>query len=95
VEWLKQELEALDGYYNVTLQTYFEVVQLNGTINAFSINGTAVPAGSSSLFEHSPTGAVSGNLVLVSNAACNFVRTKCENTTESRVYADAKTDGLP
>ncbi|KAH4041341.1 peptide hydrolase [Parastagonospora nodorum] len=72
VEWLKQELEALDGYYNVTLQTYFEVVQLNGTINAFSINGTAAPAGSSSLFEHSPTGAVSGKLVLVSNAACNF-----------------------
>lgn len=95
MEWLKQELEALDGYYNVTLQTYFEVVQLNGTINTFSINGTAIPAGSSALFEHSPTGAVSGKLVLVSNTACNFVRAKREIPPRCGVYADAKTDGLP
>ncbi|KAH8726077.1 hypothetical protein GQ44DRAFT_680289 [Phaeosphaeriaceae sp. PMI808] len=71
VAWLKDTLESLDGFYKVSLQEFFIIAQVNGTINRFSADGITPPANSSSLFEYSPTGNVTAPLVLVDNVGCN------------------------
>jgi aminopeptidase Y len=72
IYWLKEQLEALD-YYDVSLQPFSTVVQFNFSINAFEVNGTAVPESSYLLFEYSPTGKATAPLVVVNNVGCNAV----------------------
>jgi hypothetical protein len=74
VYWLKDTLESLDGFYNVSLQNFFTVVQFNGSINSFSVGGTVPPAGSFLLFDYTPSGNVTAPLAVVSNLGCNAVR---------------------
>src|SRR5690348_5123762 len=71
VYWLKSTLESLDGYYSVSLQEFSTVVQLNGSINSFTVDGAVPPAGSFLLFDYSPSGNVSAPLVVVNNLGCN------------------------
>jgi Zn-dependent M28 family amino/carboxypeptidase len=68
VNWLKKELEST-SYYDVTLQPFSNYVQLNGTINTFTVDGAAVEA---VLFEYSNStdGTVTAPLVAVSNLGC-------------------------
>jgi hypothetical protein len=73
VYWLKNTLESLDGYYDVTLQNFHVFAQLNGTVDAFSVNGAAMPSDSYSLFEYSPSANVTALLVPISNVGCNAV----------------------
>lgn len=66
--WLKDELEALD-YYDVSLQNFFTVAMVSGTINEFSVsvgNGTAT----ADLLEYSASGKATAPLVVVSNLGC-------------------------
>ncbi|KAH7073663.1 hypothetical protein BKA63DRAFT_472031 [Paraphoma chrysanthemicola] len=71
IYWIKDTLEALDGYYNVSLQEFFTVAQLNGTINTFTVDGETPPEGSFLLFDYSATGNVTAPLVVVNNLGCN------------------------
>jgi len=71
IYWLKETLESLDGYYNVSLQEFFTVAQINGTINAFTVEGATPPEGSYLLFDYSASGNVTAPLVPVSNLGCN------------------------
>ena len=68
VNWLKKELEST-SYYDVTLQPFSNYVMLNGTINSFTIGGSAINA---TLFEYSNStaGLVTAPLVVVSNLGC-------------------------
>jgi Zn-dependent M28 family amino/carboxypeptidase len=68
VNWLKEELEST-SYYDVTLQPFSNYVQINGTINTFSIGGKAI---NSTIFEYSGStaGLVTLPLVVVSNVGC-------------------------
>jgi hypothetical protein len=74
VYWLKDTLESLDGYYNVSLQEFFTVAQLSGAINSFLVSGTTPANGSYLLFDYSPSGNATAPLVVVSNLGCNAVR---------------------
>jgi hypothetical protein len=58
----------------VSLQNFFTVVQFNGSINSFAVNGATPPAGSFLLFDYSPSGNVTAPLAVVSNLGCNAVR---------------------
>ncbi|KAH7411907.1 hypothetical protein DE146DRAFT_674338 [Phaeosphaeria sp. MPI-PUGE-AT-0046c] len=71
VYWLKDTLESLDGYYNVSLQNFYTVAQINGTINSFLVDGAAVPESSYLLFDYSASGNATAPLVTVSNVGCN------------------------
>jgi len=71
IYWLKDTLESLDGYYNVSLQEFSTVVQFNGSVNAFSVDGAAVDEASYLLFDYSATGNATAPLVVVSNVGCN------------------------
>jgi hypothetical protein len=73
VYWLKDTLESLDGYYNVSLQQFFTVAQLSGSINSFKVNGAVPPNGSYLLFDYSASGNVTAPLVTVNNLGCNVV----------------------
>lgn len=73
VYWLKDTLESLDGYYNVSLQNFYTVAQINGTINSFLVNGAAVLESDYLLFDYSASGNVTAPLVTVSNVGCNAV----------------------
>jgi aminopeptidase Y len=75
IYWIKDTLESLDGYYNVSLQEFFTVAQLNGTINSFLVDGAVPPEGSFLLFDYSATGNVTAPLVVVNNLGCNAVST--------------------
>jgi Zn-dependent M28 family amino/carboxypeptidase len=68
VNWLKKELEST-SYYDVTLQPFSNYVMLNGTINTFTIGGSAI---NSTIFEYSNStnGLVTAPLVVVSNFGC-------------------------
>ncbi|KAF1844681.1 Zn-dependent exopeptidase [Cucurbitaria berberidis CBS 394.84] len=68
VNWLKEELEALDGYYDVSLQNFFTVAMITGQINAFKVSGSNASA---SLFEYSASGNATAPLVVVANRGCN------------------------
>jgi hypothetical protein len=70
VKWLVQELEALDGYYKVEKQKFQALVQVNGTA-ALTIAGEETEWG---MFEYTPSGNVTGELVAVRNLGCNEVR---------------------
>jgi hypothetical protein len=83
VYWLKDTLESLDGYYNVSLQNFFTVAQLNGTINAFTVDGAAVPESSYLLFDYSASGNVTAPLAIVSNLGCNAVRPEIPRVVDS------------
>jgi len=71
VYWLKDTLESLDGYYNVSLQNFYTIAQINGTINAFLVDGAPVPESDYLLFDYSASGNVTAPLVTVSNVGCN------------------------
>jgi aminopeptidase Y len=75
IYWIKDTLEGLDGYYNVSLQEFFTVAQLTGTINSFLVDGAVPPEGSFLLFDYSATGNVTAPLVVVNNLGCNAVST--------------------
>lgn len=68
VNWLKKELEST-SYYDVTLQPFSNYVQLNGTINKFTIGGKAI---NSTIFEYSNStyGLVTAPLAVVNNFGC-------------------------
>jgi hypothetical protein len=83
VYWLKDTLESLDGYYNVSLQNFFTVAQLNGTINAFTVDGETPPETSYLLFDYSASGNVTAPLVPVSNVGCNAVRLEITHIFDS------------
>jgi hypothetical protein len=70
VKWLIEELEALDGYYKVETQKFTSLVQVNGT-GALTIAGEQTEWG---MFEYTPSGNVTAELVVVSNLGCNSVR---------------------
>lgn len=70
VNWLKSELEALD-YYDVSLQEFFTVVMVSGTVNTFTVDGEAVEA---LLFDFSGSGNATAPLVVVNNLGCEAVR---------------------
>jgi hypothetical protein len=74
VYWLKGTLESLDGYYNVSLQNFFAVVQLNGTINSFTVGNSTPPVAATLLLKFSPSGNVTAPLAVVKNVGCNAVR---------------------
>jgi aminopeptidase Y len=57
----------------VSLQEFFTVAQINGTINAFTVDGATPPEGSYLLFDYSASGNVTAPLVPVSNLGCNAV----------------------
>jgi carboxypeptidase Q len=67
VNYIKKELEALDGYYKVELQPFTTLVQLNGTADLSIGNQTYNPG----LMEYSPSGEVTAPLVVVSNLGCS------------------------
>jgi hypothetical protein len=73
VYWLKDTLESLDGYYNVSLQQFFTVAQLSGSINSFEVDGAVPLNGSYLLFDYSASGNVTAPLVPVNNLGCNAV----------------------
>jgi hypothetical protein len=73
VYWLKDTLESLDGYYNVSLQQFYIVAQLSGSVNSFKVNGVAPANGSYLLFDYSASANVTAPLVTVSNLGCNAV----------------------
>lgn len=81
--WLKDTLESLDGYYNVSLQNFFTVAQINGSINSFLVNGAAPPEGSYLLFDYSASGNVTAPLVPVSNLGCNVVSLNTTNRIDT------------
>lgn len=74
IYWIKDTLEALDGYYNVSLQEFFTVAQLSGQINSFTVNNATPTNGSYLLFDYSPSGDVTAPLAVVNNLGCNAVR---------------------
>jgi hypothetical protein len=85
VHWLKDTLESLDGFYNVSLQNFLTVVQFNGTINTFAVGTSTPPAALISLLEYSPTGNVTAPLAVVSNVGCNAVITPSLSNDERKL----------
>ncbi|XP_014551666.1 hypothetical protein COCVIDRAFT_42049 [Bipolaris victoriae FI3] len=70
ITWIKERVEALNKYYDVSLQSVWAIAQFAGTVNAFSIDGSKMPKSSFSLFEFSPSGKVTVPLMIV-NGGCN------------------------
>ncbi|KAF2129136.1 Zn-dependent exopeptidase [Dothidotthia symphoricarpi CBS 119687] len=68
VNWLKAELESLDGYYDVELQEFWSYVMLSGEINKFAVgNNSNVTA---SIFDYSASGNATASLVAVNDLGC-------------------------
>lgn len=72
VRWIKERLEALNNYYDVSLQPVWAIVQFTEAVNAFLIDGSEIPKSSYSLFEFSPSGKVTAPLMIV-DGGCNKV----------------------
>ncbi|KAF2180249.1 hypothetical protein K469DRAFT_640064 [Zopfia rhizophila CBS 207.26] len=67
VNYLVEELEALDGYYKVEKQEWHSLAQVNGTASLL-INGTDY---NPNVMEYSPSGNVTAPIVVVNNLGCN------------------------
>ncbi|KAF2741942.1 aminopeptidase Y [Sporormia fimetaria CBS 119925] len=65
VKYLVEQLEALD-YYTVEKQKFSNLVQVNGTAT-LTIDGEVTESG---IFEYSPSGNVTAELVAVANLGC-------------------------